>query len=447
MAKQLDFTQGSLPKKMVSFAVPIFLTNILQASYQFIDSLWVGNLLGAKALAALAISGPVIFTVLSFIIGVNNATLTVLSQKKGAADEEGLKEALNGFVFVLGLFAIVLGILGILFAAPMLHLLGAPKDVLPLAVMYLRLNFTGILFLFGYNFISTVLRALGDSRSPIRFVFIAVVLNALLVPIFINGFNMGIEGAAFSTVIAQGVAFLYGLYFSIKRAKVPFSIPKLPTLSNFKLLMKLGLPSGLQMVAISGGSAAITSVAAHFGQGVLAGYGASQRLDNLIMIPIQTLGVAVTSMAGQNIGSKEWGRVSGITRYALIFNFTLSLMIGTLVFCFAPYLIKWFTNDPEAVVFGTHYLHGIAFFYPFLGINFVLNGVVRAAGAMFQILILNLISFWILRYPLAFLFGHWLGSGGMALGIGVSFMISSVFAIAYYWKGGWRGIRIFQEEN
>ncbi|GGE45317.1 putative multidrug resistance protein YpnP [Pullulanibacillus camelliae] len=443
MTAQLDFTEGSIPKKMIAFAFPIFLTNMLQTSYQLIDSLWAGNLLGAKALAALAISGPVIFTVLSFIIGVNNATLTVLSQKKGAEDGEGLKEALNGFVFVLGFMAVILGILGILFAAPLLKLLGAPTSVLPMAVIYLRLNFTGILFLFGYNFISTVLRALGDSRSPIRFVFIAVILNAVLVPIFVKGFGMGIMGPALSTVIAQGVAFLYGLYFSIKKARVPFAIPRLPGVENFNMLMKLGLPSGLQMMAISGGSAAITSVAAHFGQEVLAGYGASQRVNNLIMIPIQTLGVAVTSMAGQNIGSKHWGRIAGITRYALLFNFGLSLFIGILVFILAPELIRLFTSDAETVTFGSSYLRGVAFFYPFLGINFVLNGVVRAAGAMFQILVLNLISFWILRFPLAYLFGHWLGSEGIAIGIGFSFVVSSLCAMAYYWKGGWRHIRIF----
>src|SRR5690625_1101515 len=188
---QLDFTEGKIIRHMVLFSWPMFLSNLLQSSYQLIDSLWVGNLLGASALGAISVSSIVIFTVLSFIIGVNQATLTILSQRRGARDEEGLKSSLNAFVFVLGLLSLFLGLLGFLFSGSILRFMGTPETILPLAKSYLQINFIGIVLLFGYNFIGTVLRALGDSRTPIRFIFMAVVLNTVLDPLFIYVFQLG----------------------------------------------------------------------------------------------------------------------------------------------------------------------------------------------------------------------------------------------------------------
>lgn len=447
MAQQLDFTKGSVPKQMIVFSVPIFLTNILQTSFQFIDSVWVGNLLGSASLGAISISATLIFTILSFIIGVNSASLTVLSQKKGADDEQGLKESLNAFVFVLGILAVTLGLVGFFLSGWLLKLLGTPADIFPLAKSYLQVNFLGILFLFGYNFIGTVLRALGDSKTPIRFVFLAVILNTILDPIFISWFDMGIVGAAYATIVSQGFAFVYGILYSVWRAGVPFVAPYLPPRFYFVTLFKLGCPAGLQMMAISGGIAAIMGIVANFGTDVVAGFGAAQRIDSIIMLPAFTLGSAVNSMAGQNIGIRAWDRVDAISRNGILLILGVSFSISTIAYFSAESLIRLFVNDESTIEFGSTYLKNVAFFYPFLGINFVLNGIVRAAGAMVQILILNLISFWVLRVPLTYFFSRWLGEDGIAFGIGTSFIISSIIAYGYYRWGNWREIEIFKEES
>lgn len=444
LGKQIDFTEGSIPKKMLIFAMPIFLTNLLQSSYQIIDSLWVGNLLGANALAAVAIASTVIFTILSFIIGINNATLTVLSQYKGARDEIGLKNALNTFVFVLLSLTLVLGFIGFFAADSILSFLGAPGETHQLAKSYLQINFIGIVFLFGYNFIGTILRALGDSRTPLRFVMLAVVLNAVLDPVFIKVFGWGIEGAAIATVFSQGVAFLYGLLYSLRQGAIPFVTPYIPSRGDFLHILKLGLPSGLSMMTISAGVMAIMSVVASFGENVVAGFGAAQRIDSLIMLPAITLGQAVNSMAGQNIGANKWSRVKSIANYGVLFIFAIGLFISTIAFISAKLLIAAFINEEEAIRFGTDYLKMIAFFYPFLGINFILNGIVRGAGAMVQVLVLNIISFWVLRYPLTYWFAEWFGEAGIAIGIGTSFIISSIFAIGYYYLGRWKQINVIQ---
>lgn len=444
--RQLDFTKGSIGKKLFFFSGPILLANLLQTSYQFVDSLWVGNLLGATALGAVAISGTILFVVLSFIIGINNAALTILSQQKGKDNEEGLKRYLNAFVVLLTLIALFLGAVGFLFAEQFLRLLGTPETMMDDASIYLRINFVGIWFLFGYNFISTVLRSQGDSKTPLYFITIAVCLNIVLDPLFIHVFGWGIDGAAYATVLSQTVAFLCGFVFVLRKRLVPFTIPKLPAKEEVRLILHLGIPSGLQMSVISAGSAAIMSVVATHGESVVAGFGAAQRLDSLLMLPAHALSTSVASMAGQNIGIKNWGRIRQIAKYGVIYNFAIMLAIGIVVAIFARYGVRLFIDEPEAVAFGTAYLQIVALCYPFLGINFILNGIVRAAGAMYQVLVLNILSFWLLRYPLTGLFSSWFGEVGIAVGMGVSFMVSSLFAILYYRYGKWRQKELFSRE-
>lgn len=445
--RQHDFTSGRPLRQLIVFSGPIMLANLLQTSFQVVDSLWIGNLLGADALGAVAVSTVIMFTVLSFVIGLNNAALVILSQLKGRNDRYRLERYLNAFVVILFLMSIGLGVAGFFLSETLLGLLGTPEDIMPQAREYLQIMFLGMLFLFGYNFIATVLRALGDSRTPMRFVTLAVILNVVIDPLFIHTFGWGIRGAALATVVSQGAAFAYGVVFVARKRLAPVTVPTLPTWDETRTILGLGIPSGLQMAVISAGSAAIMSVVTSFGSDVVGGFGAAQRLDSLIMLPAQALGIAVSSMAGQNIGVRNWGRVSRITRVALIYNLAIMIVIALVMVVFADQAVRLFIQDPEAVSFGAEYLRIIAMCYPFLGINFVLNGVVRAAGAMYQVLVLNIISFWVLRYPLAFIFSSWLGERGIAVGIGVSFIASSVVAFAYFRFGKWRDKHIFEHRN
>ena len=212
MAKNTqDFTQGPILKPLILFSGPIMLTNLLQTSFQIIDSLWVGNILGAEALAAVNISTTILVTVLSFVLGLNNAALTILSQQYGRRDEAGLKSYLNAFIVVMTVMSIGFGLLGYIFSAELLLLLGTPESILDQSQTYLQISFLGMFFLFAYNFLNTVLRALGDSKTPMRIVLIAVVLNAILAPVLMIIFELGIVGAAIATVASQGIAFLYSV--------------------------------------------------------------------------------------------------------------------------------------------------------------------------------------------------------------------------------------------
>lgn len=446
MRKQQDFTEGNIIKQLLVFSTPIMMTNLLQVSYQITDSLWVGNLLGGNALGAIAVSSTIIFVLLSFIIGINNTTLTVLSQQKAKENQEGLKVYLNAFVITLSVLGVILGSIGFLASEGIVNLLGTPASMQNDAVAYLRINSLGIFFLVGYNFIGTVLRALGDSRTPLRFVIIAVVLNVILDPLFISGFGWGVTGAAYATILSQGIAFLYGIIFVLRRNLAPFVFPFLPKKAEVKLILKLGIPSGLQMAVISAGSAAIISVVTSHGESVVAGFSAAQRLDSLFILPAQALGTAMNSMAGQNIGVQKWDRVRQIAKYGLIYNFIIMGTIMVVLLVTANLVVRLFIQEPAAVQFGSEFLMIVAFFYPFLGVNFVLNGIVRAAGAMYQVLILNVISFWLFRYPLTYFLSETIGEKGIAIGMGLSFVLSSIFAFLYYRFGKWKEKEIFKKQ-
>jgi len=444
---QHDFTQGNILRQLVVFSAPIIAANLLQTSYQLIDSLWVGNLLGAEALGAVAISTVIIFTALSFVVGMNSAALAVLSQHKGRRDERGLRGYLNAFVVILFVLALALGAAGFLFADPLLGVLGTPEEILSEAREYLQITFLGMLFLFGYNFISTVLRALGDSKTPLRFVTVAVLLNVVLDPVLIEVLDFGIRGAAFATVASQGIAFVYGLIHVLRHKLAPFQLPRLPTWGQTRTILQLGIPAGLQMAVISAGSAAIMSVVTQFGGEIVGGFSAAQRLDSLIMLPAQALGIAASSMAGQNIGTRNWARVGRIARVGVLYNLAIMVTIALVIVVLARPAVGLFLDDPDAVEFGARYIRIIALCYPFLGINFVLNGVVRASGAMFQVLILNIVSFWILRYPLTSVLAGAFGETGIAMGMGLSFIISSGVAYLYFRFGGWRRKDLFATDS
>ena len=440
-----DFTQGSIPRKLIVFALPILVANLLQGSMQLVNVLWVGNLLGSRALAAVTVAHAVLMLVLAFVLGLNNATLTIFAQLRGSGDASRTDAYLGAFaILLLGLSAVV-GVGGWVASGWLLALLDTPPEVVDQAQAFLRINFAGTVFLVGYNFIGTLLRAFGNSRTPLYFVVLATVLAGVLAPLLIEGLGMGVAGAAWAMVLAQGAAFVYSLVYLARRpADYPFR-PRVPGLAEFRTILELGIPSGVQMVVIYAGTAVILSLVNSFGGPVVAGFGAAQRLDSIVLLPAVALGVAVNAMAAQNIGAGRWDRVTQVTRAGVAWNVGIMAAISGVLLLWAGPLVAMFVRDPGSLAFGASYLRTIALFYPFIGLNFIFNGVVRSSGAMMQVLVLNIISLWVLRVPLA----HWLanmhGEPGIALGIGISFLVSSLFSFGYYRWGGWRKKRLFRQ--
>lgn len=439
-----NFTEGPVARQLGVFALPIVLSSLLQVGMQLINGLWVGNLLGSAAFAAVTVGIILMMLVLAFMMGVNQATLTVFAQLRGKGDNDAIRSYLSAFVILLGLLALGISIAGYVFADALLALLNTPASILDEARVYLRINFVGTLLLVGYNFISTVLRAFGDSRTPLYFGLLATLLTAVLSPLFIGVLQWGIAGAALALVLSQAVVFLYSLFYLARKLPGHGFRLQLPKRAEVMTILQLGIPSGVQMIVIHAGTTVILSLVNSLGAGAVAGFGAAQRLDNIILLPAVALGTAVTAMAAQNIGVQQWARVGRITRAGIFYNVTIMLLMASVLYLWAEPLVRLFIEDAGSVAFGTSYLKTIAFFYPFIGLNFIFNGVVRGAGAMFQVLALNIISLWVLRVPLAYWATSVYGDNGVALGIGISFLISCGFSFAYYRWGGWRGKQLFK---
>ncbi len=438
-----EFTEGSVPRTLFRFSFPILLTNLAQASMLLINGLWVGNLLGSAAFAALTVGTTVMVVILAFVLGMNNATLTIFAQLKGAGEQAGINAYLSAFSIILALLSLLIGMAGYFGSAYLLALLNTPAPIMEAAHQYLQINFIGTLFLAGYNFVGTLLRAFGDSKTPLYFVLLATALTAILDPVFIAGFGLGLNGAAVATVLAQAIAFLASVVYLARRLVHRSFRFQLPRKEEVATILKLGVPSGIQMIVIYAGMTAILSLVNTFGDDVVAGFGVAQRLDNIVLLPAVALGAAVNAMAAQNIGAAQWGRVAQISRVGIAFNLAVMSACAAMLFLLAEPLVRLFIQHEGSVAFGVSYLRTIALFYPFIGLNFILNGVVRGAGAMFQVLMLNIISLWLLRVPLTFWMTSLYGEAGIALGIGTSFLISSGFSVAYYRWGRWRSRQLF----
>ncbi|WP_210256035.1 MATE family efflux transporter [Chelativorans sp. Marseille-P2723] len=439
-----DFTVGPIPGKLFLFSLPILLANLLQAAMQLISGLWVGNLLGSEAFAAVTVATTVLAVVLAFVLGMNNAILTIFAQLRGAGDTYGIGAFLSAFTILLVILSALVGAGGYFLVEPLLALFNTPLSIIDAAKGYLQINFAGTLFLVGYNFIGTMLRAFGDSRTPLYFVLLATVLVTGLSPLLIDGLELGVNGAAWAMVLAQAVAFLYSLIYLAKRPDQYHLNPRRPGVAEFRTILQLGIPSSIQMIVIYAGTGVILSLVNVYGNEVVAGFGAAQRLDSIILLPAVALGMAVNAMAAQNIGANKWPRVTQITSTGVIFNMSIMIVVAGMLLAWAEPLIRLFIQDAASVAFGVSYLRTIAIFYPFIGLNFIFNGVVRGSGAMFQVLALNVISLWILRVPLAYGLTILHDEHGIALGIGLSFVLSSLFSMAYYRWGGWRSKKLFE---
>ncbi|MCE7032988.1 MATE family efflux transporter [Lysobacter sp. GX 14042] len=443
----MDFTRGSIPPKLFRFSLPILLANLLQASMQLVNGLWVGNLLGSEAFAAVTVGTTLLVVVLAFVLGMNNATLTIFAQLRGAGDGRAIDAYLGGFVLILGVLSLIVGVAGHAFAESLLVVLNTPAPIMEEARGYLQVSFLGTVFLVGYNFIGTMLRAFGDSRTPLYFVLLATVLAAIITPLLIVGRGMGVNGAAWAVVLAQAAAFLYSLWYLARSSGRYRLRPQRPKFAQLRTILELGIPSGVQMIVIYAGMTVILSLVNAFGADVVAGFGAAQRLDSIILLPAIALGTAVNAMAAQNIGAGQWGRVEQISRVGVLHNVGVMTAIAVVLLVWAEPLVRLFIRDEGSVAFGVSYLRTIALFYPFLGLNFIFNGVVRGSGAMVQVLALNIISLWILRVPLAYWMASLYGERGIALGMGIGFLLSSLFSAAYYRWGGWRDRQLFRESS
>jgi putative MATE family efflux protein len=281
-----DLTSGNEGKLIFQFAAPMLLGNIFQQLFSVIDAIVVGNYIGKEALAAVGASFPIIFMMVSLIIGLVMGTTVVIAQFFGAKDFVRVKRAIDTMYVYSAIAGVISTAAGLLLAEPLLRLLGLPEEIMPQAVQYLRIYFSGIIIFFGYNGTSAVLRGLGDSKTPLYFLIIATVANIILVLLFVGVFKLGIAGAAYATLLANGIAFILAIYWLNKTHKlIRIAIKGLHfDRQIFRQSIQIGLPTGIQQTFVALGNLALMGIVNTFGTNVIAGYSVASRLDSLAMV-------------------------------------------------------------------------------------------------------------------------------------------------------------------
>ena len=365
-----DLTIGNEGKCIFNFALPMFIGGLFQQLYNTADSIIVGQFVGKEAMAAVSGSTPIIFLLTSFLIGITLGFSILLSQYYGSKDMKKVKATIDtAYIFVF-ISSFIISVLGISLSSTILKLMNTPDSILHLSKGYLNIIFAGVLFSSGYNCISAILRGLGDSKTPLYFLIISTVINIVLDIVFIIYFNMGVNGVALATVIAQACSFIFSIIFLNKKHDIlKIGFKNLQYDSNiFKKGLKLGIPSAIQQMLFSFGNITLQSLVNSYGTSAMAAFGAGSKIEMFISLPIMNLGAAVSTFVAQNIGAQKLDRVKNGVKASIKISLSISLSVIFVIMIFKGSLIKIFNTDAEVVAIGADYLMTIGPFFFIIGI-------------------------------------------------------------------------------
>ena len=435
-----DLTSGKEWKRILRFALPMLLGNVFQQMYNIVDSIIVGNVLGKEALAAVGASFPIIFLLISFIIGIASGTTILIAQYYGSRVIDQVKRAIDTLYIFLFFASLVVTALGLGINRSLFRLLSLPEELLPEALKYLNVYVLGILVFFGFNGTSAILRGLGDSKTPMYFLIISTLTNIGLDLLFIMVFGWGIAGAAWATVVSQGGAFVTAvLYLNRTHRIIHFSIPKMRFHRRiFWQGIRIGLPAGMQIIFFSLGMTFLMGIVNRFGTNVIAAYAAAARLDSIASLPAMNFGMALSVFVGQNLGANKPERIKRGLVSTIMMSGTISVTVTLVMMLFGENLMSIFTNDHEVIRIGHEYLLIISAFYLVFSLMFSLNGVLRGAGDTLIPMFITLLSLWVIRIPASIFLSNRIGETGIWWSAPLAWIIGLAASYIYYLSVKWK---------
>jgi putative MATE family efflux protein len=440
-----DTTQGPILGALVRLAVPTVATNVFQTLYQLIDTFWVGRL-GAEAVAAVSLSFPVLFFLTSAGGGMAIAGAVLVAQTFGAGNQEAVDHSAGQTLVVVGVVSAALSLAGFLTAGPVIALFGPEPGVSQMAVDYLKISFAGLVAVFIYFVFQALLRGVGDVKTPMIVVASTVVLNFFLDPILILGLGpfpeMGVVGAAWATIVAQGLAGAAGIAILFSgRYGVHLRLRHLiPDGGVVRTILRLGIPSSVEQSTRALGIAVMMLLVASFGTIAIASYGIGSRILSFMIIPAMGLSMATSTVVGQNVGAKQNDRAESAARSGMLAGFLGLSAAGLLLFIFADPVVRAFVpGEPEVIAVGERFMHIMALSFGFFGVQMVMSGALAGAGNTMAAMALSLISFWILRFPVAWVLSipAGLGPEGVFWSFPISNVIAAFIAVGWFLRGTW----------
>lgn len=435
-----DLTQGKEGRRILDFAWPMLLGSVFQQLYNVADSIIVGNYLGKEALSAVGVSFPIIFTLISLIVGISIGFTVVISQFYGAKNIVMVRKSVDTMIIMLIITSVVVTAIGLIFNKEIFRLINLPEEIMPQATEYLNVYFIGTFFFFGFNGIAAILRGLGDSKTPLVFLAVSTVLNIVLDLLFVSVFKWGIASVAWATIISQGLVFIISIIYLNKThpvVKIKFISLQYDAFIMRKTL-NIGLPTGFQHTFVSLGMLALQGIVNGFGTDVVAAYSAAGRIDSFASLPAMTLSAALSTFVGQNVGAGKLDRVRRGYISTLFITSIITIVISVLIIAFPQSLMRAFNSDPGVITEGVKYLYIVSFFYLIFTTMFINNGLLRGAGDTLIPMFISLFSLWIIRIPIAWYLSKDYGPSGIWWSIPLAWFFGMTLTYIYYLTGKWK---------
>lgn len=451
-------TDGVIWKRIIVFAIPIFLGNLFQQFYNMADSLIVGNFLGSDALAAVSSSGPLIFLMVGFFNGMALGTGVVIARYYGAGDGQRVHLAVHTTVAMGILAGIILTVAGVFLTPRLLVWMETPQEILEESILYFRVYFLGSLGFVLYNFLVGILQSVGDSRHPLYYLIFSSALNILLDLLFVGILGYGVGAAAFATGISQFASALCCLVQLCRTGEeYRLNIWKIRIhRTMLRAMLRNGLPSGMQNAMISIANVVVQSSINSFGKLAMAGCGVYSKIEGFVFLPIMSISLALSTFISQNLGAGEavlsrektqnkqdavpdgYRRARKGAYFGVISTVVISELLGAVYFVLAPVLAGMFSKDPAVIVFCVRQARVEAFFYMFLGFSHCMAGILRGAGHAGQPMAIMLICWCLIRVPYIVLGLKAVPEISLIFSAyPVTWMLSSVIFLYLLLKGKW----------
>ncbi len=422
---------------MLRFAFPLMLGNLLQQCYNIADTLIVGRVLGADALAAVGSSYALIVFVTSVFIGLCMGCSAVFSMQYGAGDLKGLRQSIFSSIFLVGIVTLFLNVCSVVFLSPIIHILQTPPELEQMVYDYLLIIFTGMIPVCVYNFYAFLLRAVGNSVVPLVFLIISVVLNIILDILMMVTLNMGVEGAALATVISQIIG-SGGLYIYTYRHFPELRLQRTDCVLNRRSLYKVtsySFLTSVQQSVMNFGILMVQGLVNSFGTAVMAAFAAAVKIDSFAYMPVQDFGNAFSTFVAQNFGAGRLERISRGIRKAVFITTVFSLFVSLLVFVLSPLLMAFFVSpeETEIISIGVEYLRIEGSFYVGIGYLFLLYGYYRAVTLPSMSVVLTVVSLGT-RVALAYFLATIpaIGYTGIWWSVPIGWILADIVGIWYY---------------
>lgn len=443
--KMTDMTTGSPVRHILKFALPLLIGNLFQQLYNMVDSIVVGNFVGKNALAAVGACGSMNFLFFSLSSGLAIGIGIIVSQHFGAKDEKNVRSTIANSIYVLLMAALSVSVIGIIFAPQLLKLLVTPDNIIGDSTIYMRTTCAGIIAIAFYNGVAAILRALGDSRTPLYFLILSSIVNVILDLTFVRALEMGVFGVALATIISQAVSAVTCLIYAYH--KVPyFRLTKEELRPHKEIILKsfrLGMPVALQnsMIAIS--CMVLQGVVNSFGDTVMAAYTITNRIEQIVQQPYGSLGAALTTYSGQNIGAGKIDRVKKGFRQAILMALIFSILLIPVAYLFGPRIVGIFVKEQEVVDIGYRALRITSLCYFGLGMIYVPRALLNGCGDT-GFAMINGISEVVCRILYAPIFTRisLLGYWGIWCTTAATWITTAIVCVARYFQGKWKKISV-----